>query len=216
MEIAVLQYVTKEIKDYTKYSIPKVTAYCIEHGYSSIVINGDYYSHRHPSWGKVKSVIDLDRFLYDFDFIMIIDADVDINNFNNKIEDIIKEWSKDETYKDQILAVCDDKPNGGLINCGVMIVKINTNTKSFMLNWYNAATENEKDNHLWEQSTLRRLMDDSEIRKLVKIFPIDRFNSHFLNMDKDQFIHHYMARSIDDKIEIFKNIWNEWFFKYGN
>src|SRR5690349_4287056 len=108
MKIAILTVASPELNSITQYTLPVTSDYCVKKGYDFISIRPDT-SVRDASWYKIDA---LQKFLPHYDYIFVLDADAIIQNDVFNLEDIIADmhgaW----------LSVCDDQPNGGLINCG--------------------------------------------------------------------------------------------------
>lgn len=216
MKIAIIQTVTPEISEYTKYTVGINSQYCVERGYEYHIVQNELGKERHPSWNRLKAV---ERFLHNrYDWIMVVDADAIVQNDTITIESII------EQAENAHILICDDTANGGFVNCGVMLFKGGSHVSQTLIDtWWNLANEDApyKD-YRWtfpyEQHVFREILqNDKSINAnplaigLVKIFPIDTFNSHWLHIPKDNFIAHIMARPNNERAEILKQIYNRIF-----
>lgn len=213
MNIAVLQIVTDNISDYFKYVAPINSQYCVKHNYDYVIKNiTNKHKDQHPSFSKIP---ELKRFMEinikEYDWIMILDADAIFNNHDLKLETIINDAG------DKSLLICDDSPNGGLINCGSMLFRCEYNITSLLETWEIIGYQNNDNiNQYWEQATLKREIERKNLKftSKIKIYPTDTFNSHWLSMPTDNLIHHYMARSTEDRANLLQKRYRE-FFKSG-
>ena len=69
--------------------------YCNIHNYSFIQINELLDKDRKPHWTKIKAI---EKHLKSYDWIFYSDADVNIMNFDIKLEDIINKYSNNDTF----------------------------------------------------------------------------------------------------------------------
>lgn len=208
MKIAIIQVVTPNVSVYAKLAFGSTLQYCAERGYDYRMyqVQG---KERHPSWYKLEAIKDChDK----YDWVMVLDTDTIINNTTKTIEEIV---SKVESNK--LLLVCDDKPNGGLINCGVMLF----NTKHLLFHhfvefWLHTSESlGLEHKQFYEQSALKNLLQrDDTVGKyytnLTQVFSINEFNSHCQSMPEDSFIHHFMARSNEDRVKGMKPYFEKW------
>jgi hypothetical protein len=211
MKIAILQTVTPEIASYTKYTVGVNAQYCVENGIEYHLVQNDLGTTRHPSWNRIKVV---GRFVSQYDFVMMLDADAIIQNFSISLEEIINTHAEDYD-----ILVCDDKPNGGLINCGVMIFRNTPSIHDILTKWWIEGAIMEMEHKFpYEQGVLRALMENPDSspvwRNKIKILPINTFNSHWLDIPEDNFIAHIMARPMDQRIaelsERFQKVIKNW------
>lgn len=211
MKIAIIQTVTPEISEYTKYTVGINSQYCVERGYEYHIVQNELGEERHPSWNRVQALL---RFVNaGYNWIMIVDADAIIQNKAITVESIV------EQSEGASILICDDKPNGGMINCGVMIVKgQDAISNTILRSWWNLGGEDSSlKDYKWkfpyEQHVFREMLGDSYLlaHKLVKIFPINTFNSHWMYIPEDNFIAHIMARPNHERVDILKQIHNRIF-----
>lgn len=219
MKILLLQLVTNSIKEYSKYSIPINSLYCATWNIDHKVVytydevyNEDFLLNKipvHPSWYKLILAHDV-LFYGDYgtcDYILVLDADAIFQNHEINIRQQIKLIEEDNKY----IYVCDDKANGGLINCGSLLLKWDSKTLNFLDLWINSC-EDDYFEFPWEQKTLREMIEDNELdTSIVKILPMNTFNSHWQMIPKTNLVAHYMARDNKNKVEIFKNLFKTYF-----
>lgn len=206
MRILVLQLVTTAIKEYAKYAIPINSLYCSKWNIDHKVVYYDQITDMHPSWYKVfLSNVSINEDHYDY--IMCLDADAIFQNNEIDLRHVISQIIEPDKY----IYVCDDTANGGLINCGVVIYQCHYNTTSFIKRWIREG-QNDLFTFPWEQKTLRRMIEDESIdTSIVKILPMNTFNSHWQVIPKDNLIAHYMGRSNETRLPIFQRLFRKHF-----
>jgi len=131
MKIAVLQFYTNNIS-YGPYSEEINKKYCEEKGYTYICDKDDskirsISENRSLHWCKikiVKEVLDTNN----FDYILFLDADAIISNFNQNIEDFI-----DSDYN---MIFAEDIGSHSSMNTGVFLVKNSEWSKNFLNTWW--------------------------------------------------------------------------------
>ena len=131
MNIAVLQFYTSNI-NYGVYSEMINQKYCEDKGYTYVCEKNteritSICDKRSFHWGKVKLVqelLDTDK----FDYVLFLDADAIISDFNQNIEDFI-----DSDY-DMVFA--EDVGYHSSMNTGVFLVKNSEWSKNFLKTWW--------------------------------------------------------------------------------
>lgn len=203
MNILVLQIFTEEIKEYTFYSTQINSAYCVDKGYTYKILK-TFNEEKHSSWKKLDFIREELESNISYDWIFLLDADAVFRNFDINLEDIVK------NIKDKNIIVCDDIPNGGLINCGAFFVK-NDEESLIILNEWDRYGKEEGYNtfQYWEQDALRHILEakteiGSEFVHKIKILPNKTFNSYWQTIPEDNFIAHFMGRPLHDKISLIK------------
>ena len=94
MKIALIQYYTSNV-NYGKYSEAINEEYCKIHGYTYVVEKDDtkifsVIEDRHPTWYKSKMALEVFE-KEEPDWILFLDADALVSDFNQKIEEHIDE-----------------------------------------------------------------------------------------------------------------------------
>ena len=233
MNIAVLQFYTSNI-NYGVYSEMINQKYCEDKGYTYVCEKNteritSICDGRSFHWGKVKLVqelLDTDK----FDYILFLDADAIISDFNQNIEDFI-----DNDY-DMVFA--EDVGYHSSMNTGVFLVKNSEWSKNFLKTWWESGEtykgkdapsgleimeENlEKAGYfkwaLWHEQTCITLLyrNDDEVKNHIKIISSRSFNH--LHYNEGNFIFHAFAygytpnRTLDiiyrSKFEIYNDMEN--------
>jgi len=131
MKIALLQFYTNNIS-YGLYSEAINKKYCEEKGYTYICDKDDtkirsISENRSLHWCKIKIVKELlDN--NDFDYVLFLDADAIISDFNQNIEDFI-----DDNYN---IIFAEDVGSHSSMNTGVFLIKNNEWSKNFLNVWW--------------------------------------------------------------------------------
>lgn len=113
MKIAVTTLYTPEIADFSEEAVKNFRMYCDLHGYDLFVYEKTLVNGLRGNWCKPKVLLNHIR---DYDYIVWLDSDIAILDFNKKLEDIIK------PYADKLIITTDDM-GGWKINNGFMIFK---------------------------------------------------------------------------------------------
>ena len=164
MNIEIITAYTSNIEELSNLSYDSIIKYCNIQNiqYSRQLLEN---ISRAPSWYKIKLI--LSKFDEGVDYVMWIDADTIITNFDFNLYSLIDSQSKLYLTKDI---------NG--INCGVMIWKRDDQTYD-ILNKIWSMTE--FDNHIWwEQAAIRSLYDQdyNNIQSIIKFIDQNKINSY--------------------------------------
>jgi hypothetical protein len=204
MKIVVFQFYTSNVA-YGHYSETINEKYCNEKGYTYIcekdsskintIVEG-----RSLHWGKVKLVQEVLN-TSDFDYVLFLDADAIVSDFNQRIEDFI-----DGRY-DMVFA--EDIGHHSSMNTGVFLSKNSEWTKNFFNTWWESGEifkgkdsqdlfimeENlEKVGYfkhaLWHEQTCITLLyrNDDDIKNHIKVISNRSFNHR--EYDEENFIFH--------------------------
>lgn len=198
MRIAFLQVITSAIEPYAKYSRMVNKDYCEKHGYDYIeenFISSEY----HPSWGKVFATL---KHLDEYDYIFTLDADAIVVDSSVLLEDKIKEMKGDILFS-------NNGPNGGrFINAGSFIT--NSKTRDFFNELISRSQlkPETKFGGFFEQDIINDIYDEGR--------PLDVKETNFINSYwlantiglEGLFVFHFMARSINDKVTVVKDVLN--------
>jgi hypothetical protein len=207
MKIAVFQFYTSNVV-YGPYSETINEKYCNEKGYTYICEKDNskintIAEDRSLHWGKVKLVQEVLN-TNNFDYVLFLDADAIISDFNQRIEDFI-----DDRY-DMIFA--EDIGHHSSMNTGVFLSKNSEWTKNFFNTWWESgATFKGKDTQdlsimeenlekvgyfkqaLWHEQTCITLLyrNDDDIKNHIKVISNRSFNHREYN--EGNFIFHAYA-----------------------
>lgn len=204
IKLCFLQVTSPEIYGYSKYSSELNKQYCTIHGYDYIeasAINTDEYS---PSWSKIFHSIDILK-SGKYTHVFFLDADAVVINRNKKLEEVINKMIAP-------IAFSENGWNGGdLINAGSFIANVNAiSILQDSLELVNAEMTIKKKQFPWEQSVITKLHEQG---KLIDVFPMNEINSYWLyNIESNdkQFVYHFMARPLSEKIEIAKKLFEKY------
>ena len=144
---------------------------------------------RHQSWSKI---LLLERELEkDYDYVIWIDDDILIMNYDIDFRDIITGYNPENI-------LIDDNENmyGYKINCGMFVCKNNETTKHLLKEvWDNAKPEHYFDG-VWENDTM------NEYSVKYKIIPHRTFQSFSHLYEKGDFSIHFAGLSMDKRIKM--------------
>lgn len=192
---------TPDILPYLQYNLASVGSYCARHGYEYRLVpsNVDLFDvPRTHHWSKVWIARKLIGQLRLNSWMFVLDADMLIQHPEIKLERFTDEMDR------EIIGVCDDKPNGGLINTGAMFFKAVEIMPDVLDSWWKAGeTFDYTTRKYHEQSTLRKLiLQENGFEELVKVFPVNAFNSRFGKIDPKDFLAHYMAMPLKERTDV--------------
>ncbi len=199
---------TPDILPYLQYNLASVGSYCARHGYEYRLVpsNVDLFDvPRTHHWSKVwiaRQIIGQRKLN---SWVFVLDADMLIQHPEVPLERFTAEMES------EVIGVCDDKPNGGLINTGAMFFKAVDIMPDLLKRWWEAGeTYDYTKRKYHEQSTLRKMiLEESGIAELVKIFPINAFNSRYNKIDPADFLAHYMAMPLQERTEVMRVAFRE-------
>lgn len=199
MRIAFLTTYSDEILEYFSITSRINSEYAYEYGYDFIAVRSTMKDRSHH-WMKVKALLDNAP---NYDYIFFLDADAIVQNPTDLEELIAK-------YKDYDITVCNDGPNGGLINTGAILFSCNQRGINLLKVWWDNGILYEKQfDKYHEQDVLRFMIERFERRfghphEYIKIAPIDEFNSVYGKRDYNTFIYHAMGLPLREKITEFQ------------
>jgi len=131
MRVALAQFYTQNVS-YGKYAEEINKKYCLENGYSYIVEKDDkklreWTEDRAFTWIKPKFITSILE-TQQFDYVLFLDIDAVVSDFDKKIEEYI-----DENY--EIIAT-QDYSSHSLMNAGVLLIKNSEWSLDFMKDWW--------------------------------------------------------------------------------
>ena len=185
--IAVLSLTLGEdYKEKTKYGRRTKVMYCEKHGYDFYDDEDIHDTTRPPAWSKILLV---SKYLPQYDYVVWMDGDTHVMNFEPKLQDIISKYSKNK----DILVAQDWKS----INTGVFFVKNTEWTIKFFKLIYDQV---QHINHQhWEQEAFVDLLkcNISDAKNHIEVLPVHQqntFNSYWYSyFFHDCFIIHFPA-----------------------
>ena len=202
-KICFLQITSPEIYEYSKYSSVINRKYCELHNYDYLELNAINTVEYYPSWSKIfyaKSILESNEYTH----VFVLDSDAVVINNNKKIEDVINKMNNSIAFSENGL-------NGGeLINSGSFIA--NKDSISILENCIKRSITDMQDqrfNFPWEQKVLTVMyLEGVE----MDIFTMNEINSDWeydIESNDDQFIYHFMARSVDEKVDVVKTLFEK-------
>ena len=176
-----------------------------------IIYNEVFNNDVSPCWNKVASII---TNLKNHDYLVWIDADALINNFNIKLESIIELNNNIDLY------LCHDIDiNRYCINSGVMVIKNSQWSINFFNKVWNSSIPHEhNDQNVILYEITKEVYPESNPPLFnsdycniinhpnVEIYPETTFNTNIWNFNYNDFILHLMGVSEDNRINIMRQI----------
>ncbi len=206
MKITVCQFSTSNVP-YLNYTREINKAYCDKLGYNYYVELDDQkimskLEGRSITWYKPHLIREVMEKFYDSEYILFLDIDAVFANHDHYIEEFI-ESSAD------IVMTKDHGPS--LVNAGVILIKNNMRVYSLMKKWWDLGDKYpEYKTGLWhDQTCLKYLYDEPEVRDIFKIIENNILNSRIYN--SKCFVFHAFSygtdpyRTIDN---VYNNIFN--------
>jgi hypothetical protein len=204
IKICFLQVTSSEIQEYSKYSVEINKKYCEQHGYKYLelpTVKTDEYA---PQWSKIFQTIDILK-AGDYTHVFFLDADAVVINRNKKLEDVIAKMTTSICFS-------ENGWNGGdLINTGAFIATLDA--ISILEECVRLSEEDMKDKkrNYWHEQAVITKMYESGVR--MDVFPMNEINSYWLydiESNDGQFVYHFMARPLQEKIEIAKKLFEKY------
>lgn len=174
-----------QYKQYTKYTRENKILYCKKHNYDFIDDESIYNKDKPIPWSKI---LQLQKYLKKYDYLVWIDADIYVMNSDVKLESFI------EKYKNfDIICGSDWK----MINTGVFFIKNSDFSNNFLQLIYDNVYDphsDTKDRYLnWEQGSFINLWDRNEMecRAKIKVTNPIELNSYWFNYFPGHFVLHF-------------------------
>jgi hypothetical protein len=207
MNIVVAQFYTSNVS-YGPYAEAINKKYCDEKGYTYFCEKDDNKINssldtRAPTWYKPKLAEDIIS-QFNPDYILFLDIDAIISDFNQNIEDFI-----DSNYN---MVFAEDVGHHSVMNAGVFLLKNNEWSRNFLKTWWDSA-ENYKGKDardlsimeenlekvgyfkqaLWHDQTCLTMLYESneDVKNNIKVISNRSFN--YREYNKDNFIFHAFA-----------------------
>lgn len=224
-DICFIFFYTKNIEDYAKHSLHNVKNYCQKYGYALQSFSEKFNDEVSPCWNKVCSIIKL---LPKYRYVVWIDCDAIIINFDKKIEDFINRDPSKDIY------MCHDiSINKECINSGVLIIKNTEWTNELFKKVWNSDTYHghNDQNVLLDEIIMdafpndelleyKEILDSTSGEKIFKykkycnkdlhnkvgLYPENDFNTHIFNYKDGDFIIHLMGTGTNSRINIMRQI----------
>jgi hypothetical protein len=198
-KICFLQVDSPEITEYSKYTFEINKNYCNLHGYDFLNLSAIKTNEYWPSWSKffhTKNILETTNFTH----IFYLDADAIILNSSIKLEDIIKKMKKP-------IAFSQDSHN--IANSGSFIASKESLHVINAIIEFSIKNPKSKLDYPWEQKVIDNLYKNEGHDQHIQIFPTNTINSsmNLYKQDRKQFIFHFMARKLEDKICIAKKFY---------
>jgi mannosyltransferase OCH1-like enzyme len=209
-KIAIVSLYTSEIKDYAVESEHNIKEYCIEQGYTFYVYRERLDKESHPNWSKSRALL---NHINDHDFVIWMDSDTLVFDSSKKFEAIIE-----EAGPEKCVVACEDigsnnksLPRGSLFNSGVVIFKNDPRVGEILQEWWDFRKKGDTSS-LYSSGGDQEILVDIVSRNckdsnLLKIFPMNKFNTDPRMIDQETFVLHFMSYPAVLK-GVFMKYWN--------
>jgi hypothetical protein len=140
LKVTVVQLATPNIDVYALYSILGINHYCKKHGYAHVVQREKTVEDLHINWTKIDLLDKAFEFYPENDFILLIDADVIISDYNKSLDYFVEKYGS----KDAHIIMAQDTPlkliRSPRPNAGFVLLRNNNIAKSMVKAWIEAST----------------------------------------------------------------------------
>lgn len=210
-DISFVYFYTPNILSYAKYSMLNILTYAQKYGYGMIIYNEPFNTNVSFCWNKIAAIL---KNLSQHKYLIWIDADAIIANFNISIESLINQYPLTDLF------LClDIYYQKECVNSGVMIIK-NTpwSYELFKKVWNSSFEHGHNDQNVIFYEIVKELYPNSKpelkfsnycnriYHPNVKIFPENSFNTHILSYNDGDFILHLMGTKENIRINIMRQI----------
>jgi len=153
---------------------------------------------RHASWSKLlASQVALDS-EENYDYIVYLDSDCIVKNFDIPLESIIYGHEKKSMIFFWDLPCTPNEPNAGVYIC-----KNNFNTKRMIEEWYNVNIPYQNINRIWEQSALWKVYKGWQALDPDNILILENIN---MVEKENQYLRHITTGESKYRISYFRDI----------
>jgi hypothetical protein len=190
-KIAIVQFYTNNVQ-YGKFSKAINKRYCSEKGYTYICEEDTLkiqkgLEGRAPTWYKPKLIKEVLETNPELEYVLFLDIDAVVSNFDKNIEDYID--------KDYDLVFAKDYSEHSVVNAGVFILKNTEWSKEFLDLWWKSAVTRSYNyaNALWHDQTCFTILYETNenFQKHVKIVSNNDINHN--QYGRGNFIFHAFA-----------------------
>jgi len=197
----VLVFADEQAESYFKYCLPEYQKWCSNKNYT-LKIFKENKTNSAPMWMKIKLLYDeLEN--NEFQIIIVMDADMIINNLNLDLNSFLK--------PDKDIYICKNEDNGGeYLNTGSIMIKNTENSKQFINEVWGEHNNEYANKYWWEQTIVNKLYSE-KYSSVIEPLGMRDINSHWqcdkINHPKNN-IYHFMARDKADKVVYVKTHFN--------
>jgi len=190
--IGIVTQFTKEIYDYSKYSLQNLKYYCKKQRYKLYVFNDHLCKQVHPCWYKI---ILINHLLSRHKYLVWIDSDAIITNPQIRFEKFI-------VGNYDMYACKDISPKRTYFNSGVMIFRNNQTTKNYLNSVWNY--EGPHGYTPYGDQDILNMIYKQGFPINIKVYNMNAFNSHPRKFKINDFILHLMVRDKNKRIQIMR------------
>jgi hypothetical protein len=192
MRILLLQVSTAELKEYAVYSLPHNLKYAVDKGYDYFLYQNDHFPHP-ANWLKIEVFKHVKY--REYDHIWVLDADCVINDFSVSLEELINKDKKD-------IIISENGPNGGLrLNSGSVIYSAKI-VPQLLKKYDRWSAESDNMYRALDQRFLNEWNDCNP--EVFSVREFSELNSWWFEMDPANFVFHFMARELGEKVDLIK------------
>ena len=193
--IAILQLFDENIKDFGLLSQDSVIKYCLQEDLTYLSFHNWDNSKVSGNWLKAKY---LREHLSKYDYIMYIDADIVITNYNYDLKNLIKNNSTAD------ILCCFDVAFW-LINSGSFIIKNSENSMKILNDW-DRLCKSIQGLFIYQNNGDQGELIETlfKYKSNVEIFKDTEFNTHPNNWNSDCFLIHLMGFKFNERVKIMK------------
>ena len=139
-KVTVVQLATPNVDEYARYSIMSINHYCRLHGYQHVVQRVQTVKDMHINWTKIDLLKKAFDFYPDNDYILLVDADVVISDYEKDVSYFLEKYCKENHHiimaQDTPLKLTfSPRPNAGFI-----LLKNSEIARQMVNDWIEAST----------------------------------------------------------------------------
>ena len=176
--VGLVTYATKDIWDYTAYSLAAMEAYAEHNGYIMLHLDpgSSNYEPKDARWNKVKILEEAIHpetgWARDLDYVAWVDADIIFLDMGLRLEQVAA-----ANPKAHIIVSAEHAGSSTLINSGTVLVRNSNWARKFLAQWWNFAdrrlhSDQEQFDLLYEADRYTK-----DLEKYISILPPDALNS---------------------------------------
>ena len=197
MTTCIITFADENVLSYFKYCYPILKKWCNNMNYDLKVFSKNHTESTHH-WMKIYYLLEVLK-QNNYNLICFLDADIVINNMHLDLTTFLVD--------DKDIYICKNGWNGGeLLNTGSILIKNTKNSLEFLEQVWSKHNGEYSNNYWHEQSIVNQLY--GKYHYMIKPLEMRDLNSYgdddIINAPNNN-LYHFMAKSLDRKIEYVKN-----------
>ncbi len=212
VKVTVVQLVTPNIDSYAIFSILSINHYCKIHGYKHFLQRHKSVKDKHINWSKIDLLQKAFEFDATCDYILLVDADTIITEYEKSVEFFLDKFAKPNTEiimpQDTPLKITlQPRPNAGFV-----LVKNSTIGRSIISDWIAASVGKGKhvsDIHPRNQRVYWYYVMNDYLDVQI-VLPRWYFQKPLFlfgkNVIPSKFLYHVTSSSIEERIKTMKQM----------